>query len=1098
MNKAFILAAAVCLAMSHALQANALASSPMSVEQQQKGNTIQGVVLDQSGEPLIGATVRVKDSKTGTVTDLDGRFTLTDVNGPVEIFYIGYKTKLLKNPSGNNLRVQLEEDASTLEDVVVVGYGEQKKASLTSAISQIKGDEVFKDRNVSSTAVALQGEIPGLTITRTSTRPGSEGVSMQIRGDISINGTSTPLIIIDGVTGSLDELNSMNGADIENISVLKDASAAIYGSRAAAGVVLVTTKHGKKGKPQITYNGSVSRTINGIKAPLTTTQEWLDMFYQAQYNDAAATIGETDPTVIHNNINWWIFNTFGGPTLDDSDIDPETGSSTVYKGEKLFNALRSGKAVTVNNSGRIERWDPNYELEDELYGHATSQSHHIGISGADDRFGYNLSLGYESARSQLKPAYDGQKKWSARLNADYQALDFLKFSTNISYEKRDVQSPSTDVGTGWYDPWFWPIYNENGDAYDTFGMRNPLEGLTEGGTYKWQETIFRGNLTATVDFDKWVKGLSLVANGAYKMVTNDSQTSKYPLSYRDWVGNVYGTKQTPGSFVETINRYQNINLSAMLNYRRTFAQHHNVAAMIGITSEDEYDKGLTAGRYKGSMYGNVGLEDLNTFISGDNNAANGGKSSWGLLSYITRLEYDYDGKYAINFLGRRDGSSKLSEEQRWKNFYSISGYWRVTGEKFMQNIKWLNNLKIRYNYGKTGSVEGIGNYERYARMSTGTTILGVTPSAHTTMWLSGMTSDERTWETIKSHNIGVDFAFINNRLVGSFDYFVRTNDGMFISVEYPQVLGATAPKVNDGKFRSRGWEFALNWRDRIGEVRYNVGFNLADARAEVLALTNNENVPNAGVNSDRLIGMPRKSIYVYKTDGLFQTQEEVDAYYDAYYWTDATHTAVKEGNILPAPGEKKTNTLRPGARKVVDLNGDGVITRDDVYYAGDESPRLSFGIKAGLEWKGIDFSVFFQGIGKQKILRTGYMYAPFISNYTRQNCKFVTGTWTPENTDAEYAIMSRDANFNRWNYENKDVSVQNNRYIRLKSLVLGYTLPFAWTKKAGINKLRIYFSGNDLWEWTKVKDGYDPEYGEASNSTFPFSRQITFGVDVTF
>ncbi len=544
-------------------------------------------------------------------------------------------------------------------------------------------------------------------------------------------------------------------------------------------------------------------------------------------------------------------------------------------------------------------------------------------------------------------------------------------------------------------------------------------------------------------------------------------------------------------------RWENMNLSAMLNYKNTFANVHNVAAMLGMTAEQETYKGLSASRNKGPLFEGSGLEDLDMFQGGDNNGAGGGKNSWGLVSYITRLNYDYDNRYAVEFLGRRDGSSKLATNQRWKNFYSVSGYWRISGEKWMKSLTWLNDLKLRYNYGKTGSVEGIGNYERYATLSTGSTILGINPSAHTTMWLGGMTSDQRSWETIESHNFGLDFTLLNNRLSGSFDYFIKNNMGMFISVEYPQVLGASAPKVNDGKFGARGWEFALNWRDKIGEVKYNVGFNLADARSEVKKLTNNENVPNAGLNSNRLIGKPRNSIYVYKTDGLFQNQAEVDAYYDKYYW-NADHTGPKEGNILPAPGKQKTNTLRPGARKVVDLDGDGVITRDDIYYAGDAAPRLSFGIKGGLEWKGIDFNMFFQGIGKQKILRTGNMYAPWVVNYTRQNVSFMGKMWSEENPNAEYAIASRDAAFNRWNYQNKDVSVQNNKYIRLKSLVVGYTLPKAWTSKAGINKLRVYFSGDDLWEWTKVKDGYDPEYGEASNNTFPFSRQITFGVDLTF
>lgn len=1097
MDKRYLIAAALCLASSSAIQAASAATNTSLSVQQQKGNVVQGTIVDQNGEPVIGATVRVKGSKTGTVTDLDGKFTLTNANGPIEVSYIGYKTQIVKNAKGNNLRISLQEDANALEDVVVVGYGQQKKASLTSAITQIKGEEVFKDRTVSSTAVALQGEIPGLTVTRTSTRPGMEGAAFQIRGDISVNGSSSPLIIIDGVTGSLDELNSMNGNDIDNISVLKDASAAIYGSRAASGVILVTTKRGKEGKAHISYNGSISRTINGIQTPLANTSEWLDMFYEAQYNDASVVCGSSDPAVIHDNINWWIFNSFGGPSLDKTDIDPETGNPTIYKGEKLFNALRAGKVLTVQNSNRVERWDTSHDIMDALYGQATSQRHNVNISGADQRFGYNLSLGYESAKSQLKPAYDGQRKWSGRLNTDYKATDELKFSTNIAYEKRDVQCPSTDVGQGWYDQWFWPIYNENGEAYDTFGHRNPIAGLTQGGTSKYQLTTLRGNVSGTYDFKKLVKGLTLTGNAAYKMVEQNSQATKYKVDYHDWVGFVTNTKFAPGSMEQENKRWENITLSALLNYQNTFAKYHNVAAMVGMTAEQETNKNLKLGRYKGPMYENSGIEDLNVFTNGDNNVANGGKSSWGLLSYLTRVSYNFDNRYSVEFLGRRDGSSKLSTAQRWKNFYSISGYWRISGEKWMKSLTWLSDLKLRYNYGKTGSVEGIGNYERYATVSTGSTIIGITPSAHPTLWLGGMTSDQRTWETIDSHNFGLDFTLLNNRLSGSFDYFIKTNNGMFISVEYPQVLGASAPKVNDGKFRARGWEFAINWRDKIGQVKYNIGINFSDAWSKVMKLTNTENVPNAGKNSNRLIGKPRNAIYVYQTDGLFQNQEEVDSYYEMYYW-NADHTGPKEGNIIPAPGKQITNTLRPGARKVVDINGDGKITRDDLYYAGDAAPRLSFGFKMGLEWKGIDFNAFFQGIGKQKILHTGHFYAPWVTNYVCQNKTFMGKMWTPENPNAEYSISSRDQDFNKWNYENKDVSVQNNKYIRLKSLVIGYTLPQVWTTKAGLSKVRFYFSGDDLWEWTKVKDGYDPEFGEASNNTFPFSRQLTFGLDLTF
>ena len=1085
-----------------------LAGSPQTVFAEVNGvqtvmqtGTVKGQVVDATGEPVIGATVQVKGTTNGTITDFDGNFTLNNVpeKGILVISYIGYKTQEVNISGKTNVKVVLKEDTEVLDEVVVVGYGAQKKASLTSSISQIKGDEAFKNKGIANATVALQGEVPGLTITRTSTRPGSEGAEMKIRGDISVNGKSSPLVIIDGITGSLDELNAMDASDIENISVLKDASAAIYGARSASGVVLVTTKRGKKGKAQISYSGSVSRTINGIQPPITNNREWLDMFYEAQYNDAAALNPSlTTADEIHKAVNWWIFNSFGGPTLDQSDIDPATGAPTVYKGETLFNALRAGKVLTLQNGDKVERWDPNVYMMDYLYGQATSQKHSISISGADEKFSYRASLGYADNNSQLKVANDGEKKYSGRLNADYQATDALKFETSMSYDKRDIITPTTDVGAGYFDPWFWTVYNKNGQAYDTFsGNRNPIGGLTQGGEKKNSLTTFRGSAKATYDFSKWVKGLSISASGAYKTVQRNMQEVKNKVQYYDWVGTQTGNKQGPGQLKEEIAKWENITLGAFANYNRTFADVHSVSAMLGMTAEQETYKRVGAVRKSGAVYPGSGLADLDVWVNGNNNEAYGGQNSWGLVSYLGRLNYTYADKYSIEVLGRRDGSSKLAKEQRWKNFYSISGFWRLSNEDFLKDVSWLSDLKLRYNYGRTGSVEGIDNYERFATIKTGTTIFGVNPGTHTSLWVDGMRSAERTWETIDSHDVGVDFAFLSNRLRGSFDYFIKTNNGMFIDVQYPSILGAAAPKTNNGKFRARGWELALNWNDQIGQVKYNIGGSLSDAWSKVLELANNENVPNEGKNENRLIGMPRQALYVYQTDGIFQSADEVAAYYEKYYW-NADHSGPKANNILPAPQEASTNTLRPGARKVVDLNGDGAITKDDLYYAGDMAPRLTFGFKLGLEWKGIDFSAFFQGVGKQVLLRGGYLAAPWTTNYVLQNKNFAGKMWSENNRDAEYTIASRDQHFNKWNYNNKDVSVQNNRYVRLKSLVVGYSLPQKWISKAGLSKLRVYFSGDDLWEWTKVKDGYDPEYGENSNNTFPFSRLLTFGVDVTF
>ena len=1058
-------------------------------------SALTGKVTDQTGEPIIGASVKMKGTNLGTITDVSGVFKLNGSGkGSIVVSYIGYQPQEIAISGKSNITVQLKEDQKSLEEVVVVGYGTQKKASLTGAISQIKGEDAFKDRGLSNVAVSLQGEVPGLVVTRTSTRPGSEGAAMQIRGDISINGNSSPLVIIDGISGSLDELNQMSSTDIENISVLKDASAAIYGARSAAGVLLVTTKRGKKGAAKITYSGSLSTTVNGIQPPITTNSQWLDMFYEAQYRDAMAKYPAlTSKDDIMKQFDWWIFNT--GSVLGGVDANGQS-----YSRDVLWNALRNGQTLTLTNSGKTYRYEPNHYLSDELYGQATSQKHSVSISGGDDKFSYMASLAYSDAQSQLKVAEDGEKKYSGRLNVDYQASKLLKIEAGMSYEKRDITTPSTDVGAGYYDPWLWAVYTPKGNFYDTFGNRNPVGGLVGGGQVKTGWITSRSNLKATFDLSPLLQGLSVSGTGGYKTVEKNIQTLSQKIQYYDWADVTTTNRQSPGSLIEDLNKWENKTLGGFINYDNKFNTVHHVTAMLGITSEEENWKEVKASRYQGPLYAGSGLVDLNVMASGTNNGADGGQTSWGLLSYVSRLHYDFKNKYLVDILGRRDGSSKLYPNQRWKNFYSISGGWVISEESFMQNIKFLSFLKARYDYGKTGNVDGIGNYEPYATLNTASSFFGIGSglAAQPALSLGNLTSSTRTWETILSHDAGLDFAFLKNRLSGAFDYFSKTNDGMFIGVTYPSILGAAAPMSNNGKLRTNGWEFSLNWKDKIGSVTYNVGGSLSDATTTLLRLTNNQNVPNPGKNTNRLIGKPLNAIYTYKTDGIFQTQAEADAYYDKYYWTDATHTAIKSGNIIPAPQTQGTYRLRPGARKLVDVDGDGAITTKDLVYKGDAAPHMTFGFKAGLEWKGIDMQAFFQGVGKQVVLRTGGLYAPWVVNYTLQNSTFMGKMWTEDNPNATYTVASRDAAFNKWNYENKDVSVQNSTYIRLKSLVVGYTLPSVFTKKLALSKVRVYFSGDDLWEWSKIKDGYDPEYGEASNNTFPFSRLLSVGLDVTF
>ena len=646
MRKRIIFATALCLTIASPAY-NVQAATNVAQEVKQEG-TIRGKVIDNTGEPVIGANVTVKGTTNGTITDIDGNFTLTNAKGTLVISFIGYKTVEVPIAGKNTINVKLQEDSELLDEVVITGYGSAPKASLTSAITQVKGEDVFKNRGIANTTVALQGEVPGLVVTRSSTRPGSEGAAIKIRGDVSLNGND-PLVIIDGVAGSLSELNSMDGNDIENISVLKDASAAIYGARSASGVILVTTKRGKKGKAQVSYSGTVSRTINGIQAPLTNNQEWLDMFFEAQYYDTAASNPNlTDPREIYQNINWWIFNSFGGGSVAKNskgewkpnykDIDPDTNAPMMYKGDKLFNALRTGRSLFAQNGSKIESWMPNNYMLDAFYGQATSHKHSVSISGADEKFAYRASLSYSDAQSQLKVAEDGEKKYGARLNTDYQPTDFLKFETGMSYEKRDVTTPSTDVGGGYFDPWFWALLNENGDAYDTFsGNRNPYGGLLQGGRNNTSLATFRATGKVTFDFDKWVKGFDISATGAYKLVREDYTEQKNAVQYYDWVGNPTGNKQGPGSLKEQNKKWENVTLGAFANYDRTFMNVHHVKAMLGMSAEQETYKQIGAVRKMGPLYPGSDLVDLDVWVNGTNNEAYGGQSSWGFVSYPLEL-----------------------------------------------------------------------------------------------------------------------------------------------------------------------------------------------------------------------------------------------------------------------------------------------------------------------------------------------------------------------------------------------------------------------------------------------------------------------------
>lgn len=1032
---------------------------------------ISGQVVDGNGDPVIGASVLVKGTSNGTITDIDGKFQLQNVSGILVVSYIGYKTQEISLKGQKNLEIVLKEDAEVLDEVVVVGYGVQKKATLSGSVAQVKGEEVLKGKATQSMASALQGTIPGLTITRTSSRPGNEGTSITLRGGISVNDdANNPMIIIDGIEAYEWELSQINPNDVESISVLKDASAAIYGTKAAGGVILVTTKRGKEGKLKVTYSGSVHANVVGERYPLTNGQEWAQMHNLAVQNDYKYGADHT--------YGWKL----GYP-------------------QEVWEALANGERIEGMVNGGYRILDPYADQFDAVYGTTWGQSHNVMVSGGNDKVKVMTSLGYANDRSLIDVVYDGQKKYNFRTNLDYKINDIVKTEFNVSYDKRNTSSPQQGVGQGLQDMYIFPLYNEYGQFYDTFGGNNVLAKLIEGGRSNNTEEIVRLGGKITLDFNKYIKGLSFQTSANFRIRHHKKIERQTHVTLYDWAGETTSIDGYPdysqggGSvWSETSDEncwvkntledsfYQTYN--ALLNYNRTFG-NHNVALMAGLTGEKtSYQKYY---QYRSGMT-NDALNDINL---GDVTTAEatGGSNEVGMVSWIGRLNYDYKGTYLLEGLFRRDGSSKFSKENRWANFYGVSGAIRFSEFDFMKKLNVFDNLKLRVSYGETGSQGGIGNYDYYSTISKGTTIFGYDGTKVNTAWISSMTSRDRTWERVSTTNFGLDFAVLNNRLSGTFEYYIRKNNDMLISVTYPKFLGATAPKANAGGYRSNGWELSLNWNDRIGQdFTYNVGFSLSDARTKV---TNYEGAAAITYGKNAIVeGKPINAIYVFKTDGYLQSEAEVTEYYK---------TINGEGTL--APTENSNSQLRPGCVKKVDLNGDSAITTDDLYYYGDANPHYQFGINLGASYKGFDFSAFIQGVGQQNLIREGNLRGPFVSWWMNQNKTYLYDTWTEDNPNARFPILSFDGSVNNWNYSQyNDINVMNVWYARLKNIVIGYTLPKHWIKKIGVDNLRLYLSADNLWELTHVADGFDPE-AQASTGNGKidcYARTVSFGIDLTF
>lgn len=1033
----------------------------------EQNKTVTGSVVgseDNMGIP--GVNVIVKGTSTGAVTDFDGNYSINvPSNGAVLVFsYLGYVTQEVTVGSNTTINVAMKSDLQALDEVVVVGYGTAKKETLTGSVEQIKA-EAFEDLAVGSPALALQGRTPGLVVTRNSSRPGDEDINFLVRGVSSINGIS-PLIIIDGVPAiNAASFNDMNPNEIESISVLKGGSASVYGSRAAGGVILVTTKKGK-GDVKVEISSILRMGTIGIRPPSPTMQQWGELWLAATSQDAQPRFGP-----------------WGGTENLERFAAGEEG---IYS---FTNALGD---VYVSDSNRF----------DEMFGNSYSSQHNISVSGGDEKSNFRIAAGYDENVGGLKIVDDSRDRYNFSLNYGINVSKRLKLSTNISYFHTSLSGPSggLDREATTYDPPIFASKNQFGQWYANFGgniagARNAVARVTDGGRSNSIDKQLK--ITTLLEY-KLTDNLNIT--GSYSYSDQDSEDQEYALTVPtyNWFGDVAPAQINGTSYIqEETARVTYKNYKAALNYSNSFG-NHNISGLLAVEADKNTSKRLLARRNGFVDYGvydlDLGATDQAITTQGGVGGNNPNRNRiWGFYGYIGRINYDYKSKYLLELQGRRDGSSRFADGQKWSNYGNISAGWVLSAEDFMKDSDVVSFLKIRGGYGELGSTAGINDFGYLSTVGFGNTIFGAAAAQQVTSSANNLFSNTTTWERIISKEIGLDFKLFNNKVFGAVDFFNKKNIGMLIRRQIPGTIAPSSPFTNSGNLESNGWEVILGYANTFGDFDISVSANMSDSRNKVTSYFDAENfagVPVTGLNSagdaEIIEGKPINSFYMWETDGVFADQAEVDAYYDS----------LNAGATLP--GQTSRSALRPGDTRVIDTNGDGTIDNDDLVYQGDALPHHVYGFNFDIKYKNFDLSAFFQGALNHNILRTGYFSRPFIRPWQNQSNTWLGRTWTEDNPNAEFPRLTTDPTLAQWNYQDKDFMLQNNRYIRLKSLIVGYNIKDLKIGNTPINTLRVYFSGNDLFEWTNVKDGWDPESQANSNaSAYPFMRTWALGVKIS-
>lgn len=966
--------------------------------------TVKGKVM-ADGEPVIGATVLVKGVSTGTATDMDGNFTLNVTSKVVLVVSsIGYETQEVPVNGRKLINVVLKSDVVALKDVVVVGYGVQKKVNLTGAVSSLSTDEL-EGKPIANVLEAMQGTTPGLVIQQGTSTPGSVP-SINIRGLNTMN-NNDPLVIIDGIEGSLANLNP---ADIEQVSILKDASStAIYGSRASNGVVLVTTKKGKAGKIEISYD-----FMYGVQQPTSLPKIADSWVYAELYNEAAV----------------------------------NSGRSAKFTPEQI---------AQYRNGG------PNVNWVKELYNRNSPQSSHsVSMTGGNDQLSYMASLGYLDQSSMFKGPDYGYKRYNARLNVSHKVTKNFTLNLTSQFARNDIKEHA--YWTEWIIeqanrmPPIYPIKNEDGSYnYPAGSNSNGLQRLEEGG---YRQNV-NDELLGTIQAEWEVyKGLKLIGSAGGRVWNNKLHENRKAFE---------GTGDSENKLTEQFYRSKNITTNLMVTYNTKIGKH-SIGGLLGYAYEGFSEKQFSTSRLTEDSKYDIFVGDL----SGDKVSNTGSASDWAIYSGFARATYNYDEKYLLEFNIRNDYSSYFAKGNRSGVFPSFSAGWRISEENFWSVLKpYVPSLKIRGSWGLVGN-NRIGAYQYMQTVSVKNGISFGDKLAQTAEFASA--NPDLKWETTRMANIGFELGLLNNDLNITFDCFNNRTKDILVNLPVPGLFGNGAPIQNAGKVETRGWELSVNYRLKTGPVVHNFAGNISDSFNEVIDTRGTEIIGGSDVQTIIKEGYPLYSYYAYRSDGFFQNEEEC-----------------QKGPHLEGI------TPKPGDIRYLDKNGDGVIKPDDDrFIVGNDFPRYTFGFTYGLEYKGFDFSMMWQGVGRRNKWMRGESVEAFHNNNEGPVMDFHQDRWTPNNPDATYPRLTMGAESAN-NAAKSDFWIQDAKYLRLKNAQIGYTFPQQWMKKLYVKNLRIFASVQNPLTFTKMKGGWDPEYtGDGSGRAYPVARVYSFGLNVKF